>query len=216
MKHLLIRLILILGLFIQPALCWGVPVNKIAIDPGHGGYDPGAVVQGVQEKDINLLLAQELTKTLRSKHIKVLLVRTGDYNLAPKSLKDLTAIRYDLMKRVQLSEKFGATALISIHTNDYPISCSGPEVYYYKKSPASNLLARSIQKNLHQIPGVAKRTNKAANFYIFTHAKIPCVLVETGFINNPVEREKLLDQKYRQTLANAIAKGIMEYLKDCP
>jgi N-acetylmuramoyl-L-alanine amidase len=54
---------------------------------------------------------------------------------------------------------------------------------------------------------------RSADFYILKKTKIPGVLIETGFISNPAEREMMTQSKYKQDIANGIAKGLEQYVK---
>ena len=198
-----------------PKLGWAEEnLGRIVIDPGHGGYDPGAMRKGVAEKDINLEIAKEIKKILAEKKVAVLLTRYGDYNHAIVGLHGKEAKRYDFERRIEMAKKFNADAMISIHVNVSRWKCSGPEAYYFPKSTISKLLAQNIQKELHQIPGINQRQIKTGRYYLLTHTEMPCVIVETGFINNPEERQKLLETKYRQMLSEAIAQGIIDYLQE--
>lgn len=210
----MVRWLLLIFLLICPSVSWaGESVGKVVIDPGHGGYDPGAIRKGVMEKEINLAIAKEVSKILQSNNVQVKLTRDGDYNLAVPGLHGREAKRYDFERRIELARRFAADAVVSIHVNVSRRKCSGPEAFYYKKSSQGKLLAESIQRELTGIPDINKRVIKTGSYYILRRTEMPCVIVETGFINNPKEREKLLDKKYQQVLAQAIAKGIVNYLK---
>lgn len=201
-------------LMLYPGVSWaGEPLGKVIIDPGHGGYDPGATCKGVMEKHINLDIAKNVSKILQSNHVEVRMTRDGDYNLAVPGLHGRDAKRYDFERRIELAQKYGADAVVSIHVNIGRHKCSGPEAFYYKKSPQSKMLAESIQRELTGIPDINKRVVKTGRYYILRRTEMPCVIVETGFLNNPQEREKLTDKKYQQVLAQAIAKGIINYLQ---
>lgn len=190
------------------------PMGRIAIDPGHGGYDPGAMRDGIMEKHLNLEIAGEIAMILKENNVEVLLTRQGDYNHAILGLHKKEAKRYDFQRRAEMAKQFGADAMVSIHVNVGPGRCIGPEAFYYGKSVQGKVLAECIQKELHRIPEIRKRTIKTGRYYLLTHTSMPCVIVETGFINNPAERKKLLDKKYQQVLARAISQGILEYLRE--
>ncbi len=68
---------------------------RIAIDPGHGGRDPGAVAGDIYEKDLNLNLSAYLFKLCLNRGLNPFLLRGGDYNL-------------QLEERVNLAEAAGA------------------------------------------------------------------------------------------------------------
>ncbi|AEG61450.1 N-acetylmuramoyl-L-alanine amidase family protein [Desulforamulus ruminis] len=209
-----LRVIVVLILLLFPGQCWAESQpGRIVIDPGHGGYDPGAIRQGVAEKQINLEISKEIIKILRKEKVEVMLTRYGDYNHAILGLHGKEAKRYDFNRRIDMAKEFGADAMVSIHVNVSRERCSGPEAFFYKNSTKSKLLAQCIQKELHQIPEVRQRSIKTGSYYLLIHTNMPCVIVETGFINNPGERAKLLDQQYQQKIAAAISRGIVDYLK---
>lgn len=203
----------LLLLFMYVGQAAAEPVGRIAIDPGHGGYDPGAMRGGIMEKDLNLEIAREVARVLKKNQVDVLLTRQGDYNHAILGLHRKEAKRYDFQRRAEMAKQFGADAMVSIHVNVGSGKCIGPEAFFYGKSSQGKLLAECIQRELHQIPEIRKRTIKTGRYYLLTHTCMPCVIVETGFINNSAERKKLLDKKYQQVLAQAICEGILEYLK---
>lgn len=206
--------LLVLALLLCPYACWaGEPLGRVVIDPGHGGYDPGAIRNGVAEKVITLQISQEVKKILSENNVEVLLTREGDYNLAIPGLHKKDAKRYDFERRIELSEKARADAMVSIHVNIGRQKCSGPEAFYFIKSTQGKALADCIQKELHQIPEIHHRTVKTGRYYLLKNTKMPCVLVETGFLNNKAEREKLTDKIHQQALAAAIARGILNYLE---
>lgn len=95
-------------------------IRRIVIDPGHGGKDPGTVgPHGVQEKDMNLLIAQELAEELRNRHgYEVLLTRMDDTFIP-------------LSERAGLANKYNADLFISLHCNaSLSPKLKGFEVYF--------------------------------------------------------------------------------------
>lgn len=94
-------------------------IQKVVIDPGHGGTDPGAIGRtGLKEKDINLDIAKRLSSLLKSDGIKVVMTRSTD-------------IFIPLARRVDIANNSGADLFISIHTNANRVrSLRGFEVYY--------------------------------------------------------------------------------------
>ncbi|GAB6157153.1 N-acetylmuramoyl-L-alanine amidase [Desulfotomaculum varum] len=212
---MIFRLLLLILWLACPQICRAGEIQgTVVIDPGHGGYDPGAVRQGIMEKNVNLVIAQEVVKILQENHVRVLLTREGDYNLAVPGLHGRQAKRYDIERRIELAEKFGADAVISIHVNVGRRLCTGAETFYHRQSPRGKLLAQYIQKEISGLPQMHRRVIKTGNYYILRRTTMPCVIVETGFLNNPQEREKLLDKSYQQMLARAIARGVINYLHE--
>ncbi|MCL6611621.1 MAG: N-acetylmuramoyl-L-alanine amidase [Peptococcaceae bacterium] len=198
-----------------PAAATPVPPLKgkiIVVDPGHGGYDPGAVRGGVYEKHINLQIALKLKKSLEEKGAAVILTHDGDYNLAIPGLHAREAHRYDLGKRLEIADKSKADLFASIHVNCInAISCKGAEAFYNPGSKTGKLLAECIQAEMRSVPGMEKRTAKTRDCYVLSNARIPAVLVEVGYLSNPDERKKLLDGNYQAMLADKISRGIERF-----
>lgn len=207
----LISLIFSVSAAVSPALALSDKV--IMVDPGHGGYDPGAVRAGILEKNINLQIAFKLKAMLEEKGVKVLLTRNGDYNLAVAGLHKREAHRYDLGKRLEMANQASACLFVSIHSNCvYNRSQQGAEVFYHYESEKGKLLAESIQNELRTISGMRKRVVKTSNCYILRNARMPAVLVEVGYLSNQEERKNLLKSEYQEQIAQKICGGIINYL----
>ncbi|MFZ5649166.1 MAG: N-acetylmuramoyl-L-alanine amidase family protein [Bacillota bacterium] len=215
-KFLILFLLYLFFIHTMPAAASPVSPLKgkiVVVDPGHGGYDPGAVRGEVYEKHINLQIALELKKSLEKKDAKVILTRDGDYNLAIVGLHKRAAHRYDLSKRLEIADESKASLFISIHVNCIcKRSHGGAEVFYYPDSENSKLLAECIQTELRSIPGIQKRIAKTSNYYVLRNARIPAALVEVGYLSNPDERKNLLHSEYHTILAEKISCGILKYL----
>lgn len=215
-KKILVLLFLcpFLILLLPTAVGPGSPLQGkiVVIDPGHGGYDPGAVRGGVYEKEINLQISLRLKKSLEEKGASVILTRTGDYNLATAGLHSREAHRYDLSKRLEAASRAKAGIFVSIHANcGYGRTYSGAEVFYSQHSENGRLLAENIQKELYLIPDMHRRMAKTSDCYVLRNAKIPAALVEVGYMSNPAERDNLLQEDYQAMLADKIAGGIQKY-----
>ncbi|KIQ53507.1 N-acetylmuramoyl-L-alanine amidase family protein, partial [Meiothermus taiwanensis] len=78
----------------------------------------------------------------------------------------------------------------------------------------SRQLAQYVQSALVQATGAADRGVRQAPFYVLRNARIPAILVEVGFANHPVEGRRLQTSQYRQTLAEALARGILRFLNN--
>lgn len=187
-----------------------MPVNHktVAIDAGHGGFDPGKVAgDGTQEKGINLKIAQKLGSFLEQGGAIVVNTRVSDEALGNTK-------RDDLKNRVELAKTNNADLFVSIHQNSFPKnSVKGAQVFYNKNSQDSKKLAAFIQKRLRE---VADNNNERiekdnTNYYLLKEIKVPSVIVECGFLSNSVEKEKLLSSEYQEKIAWAIYMGILDY-----
>ncbi|KMY51919.1 N-acetylmuramoyl-L-alanine amidase [Peribacillus loiseleuriae] len=181
-----------------------VGANVIAIDPGHGGSDPGAMANGLKEKEINLDVSLRIKKYLEDAGIKVVMTRTND-----------TFISLD--GRVDYAVKNGADTFVSIHTNSATASsASGTETYYSAaalnpRAESSKQLATFIQKRLLEAWGTTDRGVKEAGFRVIKANPLPATLVELGFITNSGDANKLGSNEYRESAAKAISLGIQDY-----
>ncbi len=208
---------------------------KIAIDAGHGGYDPGAVtLNGIKEKDINLSISKKLLNYLNlNKNLNAFLVRDKDIYL---SLKE----RFNVIKKSK------ADLFVSIHT-DSTINTKvyGASVWlFYKdyflfRNSNMNINHLILYKNYQKIINI-KKCNKNYISYCFAlellkkliinnihlhkivpqfnnlivlSTKTPSVLIETGYLSNPYESKKLNNNFYQHKLAKYISLGIISFIK---
>ena len=170
------------------------------IDAGHGGYDPGAVANGLKEKDLTLSIALKVKAKLEAKGIKVVMSRDTDKFL---SLQDIA----------NKANTSNPDIFISIHINSAgATSASGIETYYYKG--VDKPLASNIQDKLIEYTGANNRGVKWEEFFVVKNTNMPAALVESGFITNVNEANKMKTASYQDTLARAIVDGATSYLFD--
>lgn len=185
----------------------------IAVDAGHGGYDGGAVgrVSGVPEKGLNLDVAQRVEKLLLTQGADVVMTRTGDYALCDEDPPIRKKLQ-DMQRRAEIIGLNDVDMVISIHMNEYAgRSESGPQVFYREDCPAGRLLAGAIQNAMIDVLKPTKeRPALGGDYYILTLG-VPSALVECGFLSNREEEQRLLQEEYRQQVAEAIAQGIVDW-----
>lgn len=189
----------------------------VIIDPGHGGSDPGAIgINGLYEKTVNNEISSRLKTLLTDHGYKVIMTRDRDMNLS-------------LEKRVEIARNSDADIFVSIHANAHPdSSIQGTMVLYHdaaypnpsypaseemkKLTPQSRRLAQSIlDAVLKEVPNV-NRGLVPSSAYVVRMGNIPSVLVETAFLTNAKDAEKLSSPVYWEKYAKGIANGIMNYL----
>lgn len=186
--------------------------KTIAVDPGHGGYDPGAVWQDIYEKEINLEISKVLVDRLENYGAKVVLTRDGDYNYAIAGMHGRDAKRYDLNQRIELINHHHADIVITVHVNSIRNSSyEGAEAFYHARSLEGQKLSLEIQHELRTITGMKKRIAKTSNCFMLLKTKAPAVLVEVGYLSNEHERKLLQDPEYIDLLAQKITNGIVRY-----
>lgn len=173
--------------------------NKIVvIDAGHGGDVPGAVGNGIEEKDINLQQMNVLKDLLEGNtEIKVYYTREEDVDVPFED-------------RVGLGNEIEADLFVSLHNNSYNEQTSGTEVLYYPE-PVSEEIATIMQKVLISQTGMRDRGIKPSpDIYVLNSSKMPSILLEGGFISNPVEAQLLQSESFTQVYALAVYQGILE------
>lgn len=171
----------------------------VYVDAGHGGADPGAVANGVREKDINLAIALKVRDKLRALGVQVVMNRETDVFV---NFKDTAAH----------ANSVNPDAFVSIHNNSATAAANGIETYYNKSIDLS--LANEVHSRLISYTGAYNRGVKWDEFYVTKYTTMPAILTETGFVTNAQEAAKLNTSSYQNSLANAITDGVMKYLKD--
>lgn len=190
--------------------------NKvIVLDPGHGGVDGGAVGDGdTLEKDIALMVSQDLRDYLQQAGAVVYLTRETDKDLAAQETKGLSRRKVeDLRNRIAFVEEKDPDLFISIHLNALPSSqWRGAQTFYHPNRSDSKVLAESIQSEIVTGLGNTNRDALAVNsIYILKYAHRPSALVEIGFLSNPEERALLKTPEYQDQMAASIYHGILNY-----
>lgn len=210
----------------------------VVLDPGHGGFDKGAVYGTAQESKIVLLLGQKVKDILEQGRIAVTLTRSKDEFVS-------------LKQRVNLSKKFEGDLFVSLHANastdqraygleffltpnarqkrfsdvtekqlasqidlvgDGPVELSKTkDIARILKDIRSNIQSKKSLKLTRTLQSDLPGNIKQAPFYVLTQTQIPSVLIEVGFLSHPKDNKKLLNEEYRNELANKIAESIKRY-----
>ena len=170
---------------------------KVFIDAGHGGTDPGAVGNGLKEKDIVLSIATKLGALLNGRGISIKYSRTTDTYLS-------------LEERARLANAWGADLFVSIHANSATSSVRGTECYTHPTAnTATKTLSGNVSRAIANKFGISNRGHKEANFAVLRLSNMPAILVETAFISNSSDANLL---NTRQTdFSIAIANSILSY-----
>jgi len=175
----------------------------VVLDAGHGGRDPGAVVDDVHEADINLAVMRRVTRLIQEDdRMDVRRTRTLDITV---SLED----------RIELANESGATLYLSIQSNASSYrDAAGVETLVSDRidpdAPAWRF-AEILQDAVANVTGARDRGVRSQDLYLH-RAAMPAALVEVGFLSNEAERARLLDPAYQQILAQGIYEGIVAYL----
>lgn len=189
---------------------FSTPVAKkvVVIDPGHGGFDSGAVSpSGIREDELNLKVALKLKHYLAGHKANVILTRETNDSLASSKSEDMR-------KRVEIIRKSNPDIVISIHMNKFSQSkYFGAQTFYMAGSEEGKRLAHCIQNKLLEnlIEGNRRQIKAAKNLLILKADKAPSVIVECGFLSNPEEESLLITDEYQEKIAWSIFCGIIDY-----
>ncbi len=175
----------------------------IFVDAGHGGRDPGAVANGIQEKDVVLPISLKLGQALQSMGYTVYYTRTND-------------VEIDLEPRVAAAERINADVFVSVHANALApgnSGISGVETYHSRNSTVGKELASYVHSQIISGTGASDRSVRGAGFYVIAKTSMPAILVETGYVTNPTEARNLNSPDYQKRMADAIARGIDQFMR---
>ena len=232
LKVLILLLFVSLSLYANP---FSSEISLVIIDAGHGGKDPGAISNGVNEKDIVLSISKYLDEELKERGFNTLLTRTGDSFLELQERSDIAnSASFDIS---------GYPIFISIHANSASSSdASGFEVFIRSSekkgafiskatsdklllkyssytnsqlnryvnivnSRLSNTVVESVRNNF---PSLKIRGVKEGDLWVLNATWMPAILIEVGFITNERERSNLTSEDYQRRMAAAIASAIEE------
>lgn len=194
------------------AIAGSLSGRTIVIDPGHGGIDGGATAFGRVEKNLTLPISLDLSALLRGAGARVILTRSSDAYVS-------------LANRSAIANAAGADAFVSIHGNALSDpSYSGVTTYYGPSSgyvtgvtrsvglvTGSRALALDVQAAARARTGAVDRGVQPANYWVLGNARMPAILIETGFITNPAEGQRLATPGYQEALAAGIANGLARF-----
>lgn len=195
--------------------------NVVFLDPGHGGRDPGAVYNGLREKDLNMSIYRKLRSELEKLGYTVLTSRDSD-----------VYVDY-VTERSEMVNKTNADVFISIHFNATGVpgaNRSGVETYIYEpdedikprinkvahddptRLSESKRLADNIHNSVVSVAGANDRGVHGSNYAVLRETVKPAVLLELGYIDSP-EYKKISDDKYQNKLVEGIVTGLLNFYK---
>jgi N-acetylmuramoyl-L-alanine amidase len=213
---------------------------RIVIDPGHGGHDLGTVANsGLLEKALVLDISRRLGKLLQKAGAELVYTRTEDYFVP---LETRTSIANQMHADLFISIHGNASEEQSARGVEtyYLEAASSPDALKValrenaagsipagtpgvrpaaarEKVTESRQLAFQIQRALHaslalRDPRLKDRGVKQAPLVVLTGASMPAILAEVSFLSSPTDAQKLQSLKYRDSVAEALYRGIVTYL----
>ncbi|OAT74571.1 N-acetylmuramoyl-L-alanine amidase [Parageobacillus thermoglucosidasius] len=173
-------------------------MTKIVLDAGHGGHDPGAVANGLKEKDLTLAIVKHIGHLLGEyEGAEVFYTRTDDRFL-------------ELSERAAIANKLKADLLISVHINAG--GGTGFESYIYNGNVSSATIAYQnvIHAEIVKAINVTDRGKKRANYAVLRLTNMPAILTENLFIDNANDAAKLKSEQFLLQVAHGHVQGIVK------
>ena len=220
----------------------GLKIRRVVIDPGHGGKDTGAIgPHGLREKDVALSIAKRLAARLRVLGFTVVLTRKDDKFIAlDERTRIANETRADLFVSIHCNAARKRTLsgietwTLNVASDRYAARLSAFENAEDERTVSdlrliladlatkanagdARELAQSVQSALvrglrSRIGKVTDHGVKQALFYVLLGTHMPSILVETAFLSNPAEEARLRSTKYQDGAAEAIARGVKEFV----
>jgi N-acetylmuramoyl-L-alanine amidase len=219
----------------------GLGVSRVVIDAGHGGHDPGAKANGLNEAELTLDVAMRLKRLLEKQPgIEVVMTRESD-------------VFIPLEERTAIANREGADLFLSIHANaSRNQQARGVETYFlnFATNPEAEAVAArensASGRTMHSLPSIVRAIAlnnkidesrdfaatvqksminrlgaknkqvrnlgvKQAPFVVLIGAGMPSVLAEISFVTHKQEGALLKTPAYRQTIAEALQDAILKY-----
>ena len=229
---------------------FAAPQWTIAIDPGHGGKDPGAIGKnlGIYEKNVTLSIARELKALLdKDPNFKGILTRSSDYYISVPERSEiarkykanfLVSIHADsslnsdqrgasvwvlsnrrandemgqwLEDDEKRSELLGGAGKVLSNNNDKYLDQTVLDLQFGHSQRTGYELGNSILRRFARVTSLSRSTPQHASLGVLRSPDIPSVLVETGFLSNMEEEQKLNTIAYRRRIAYMIYEGLVAY-----
>lgn len=173
---------------------------KLYLDPGHGRMDPGAIGNGMQEKEITLNISHSIRNLLENHYegLQIKMSRTADIT---RSLKE----------RTDDANAWGADYFLSIHVNAFNGSAHGYEDYIHNSlsdSSRTALIRDIMHEEIVKVNNLHNRGKKKADFHVLRETRMPALLTENGFIDHASDAQKLRDPNWRQAVAQGHVNGL--------
>ena len=197
----------------------GKQIKTIVIAPGHGGKDPGNMVNRVQEKTYTLLMAKALRDALTASGFTVKLTRETDMfvdlepqaAIARRAKADLfITVHYNAVADIEPKgvETFSLTPAGATSTNG---GTPSPRSTGNRNDSLNHLLGYQVHKSILKNTDFEDRGLRRAGFMVLREIDMPGILIEGGFMSNPGDAKKIYSAEHRKLVARAIADGVLSF-----
>lgn len=187
------------------------PVQRVVIDPGHGGLDPGVANANYRESDLTLSLALELESILKQKGYEVILTRRHNVYVSDRRRADIACAAAD-------------SVFISLHLNSGRSDMHGVQSYIAapaapgsghmpgnRHDAANTALAFALHSAVIAATGAQDGGIRHARYSLLNSITHPALIIEAGYATNPDDIAQLSQADYRHRFAQALADGLDTY-----
>jgi TonB family protein len=194
---------------------------RVVIDAGHGGAFSGSQINGIDEKDINLIISKKIQSLAAEYNVEVIMSRETDITPGSNNLHE------SLEYIAALPKNKNADLFISIHTNqtdgkqngEMQATRSGFQIWiprntsrvYDASMKLGSVLTETIKPDFYIEPELKQMRDDGTNILILKKATVPAVLIECGYMDNPADMKYLQDEKNQEKIARDILEGIRKY-----
>jgi N-acetylmuramoyl-L-alanine amidase len=170
--------------------------KRVVLDPGHGGSDPGVVHEGITEAELAWDLATRLEGRLTALGVGTWLTR-GPSNGGSDE------------ERAALANEVGADVVLSLHVDGFSSPrANGLATYYYGSEASSSSigarLADLVRRELVARTGLTDGRSHGKAWSLLRLTRMPTVRLELGYLSSPIDRPRLLDPLFRDTVAEGL------------
>lgn len=174
---------------------------KLALDAGHGGTDPGAGGYGLHEKDLTLAIVMNIKAIMEKEYedVDILLTRHDDTFVG-------------LSERARLANDWGADYFLAIHIN--ASGATGFESYIWNGGVSAatvayqNIIHEEVYRTAYAGLGFPDRGKQQADFAVVRETKMPAILTENLFIDNPKDAAALKNPNFLEKIARGHVNGL--------
>jgi N-acetylmuramoyl-L-alanine amidase len=212
-------------------------ISKVCIDAGHGGRDHGNENNGAAEKDVTLAIAKILAQRIHDElGLEVVMTRQDDTLIGLRERTEIAnKAKADLFISIHCNSWFNdqtsgfesyflsparseserSLARFENASGGAKTDAPGDDVQFILWDLVQNAyisesssFAETIQREMTSRLGLKSRGVKQANFVVLQGAKMPAVLIETAFLSNAAEAQKLTDPDFQRGVADGIVASI--------
>lgn len=182
----------------------------VMVDPGHGIPPDTGHLGFFREEDVVLPISKKIAAILEKNGVQALLTRESDCTISKATVA--SSLRY----RVEKAKEVNADLFVSIHASVFNKQTNGFEIYTSDNSNSqllgqlvSSMIVQSIRNSLFN-----RGVKAGDHLFILKNVSMPSILIETGFIDNKEDAALLNNTDFQNKMAEAVAQGIIQYLKE--